>query len=68
MKNKLKALREEFNLSQEKLAEELNVSRQTIISLEKGRYSPSLQLAFQISRRFNLLIEEIFFYGEDKDD
>ncbi len=60
MKNNLEKLRKQSNLSQEELAEILKVSRQTISSLENGRYNPSLLLAFKISDYFNLPIEEIF--------
>ena len=60
MKNNLEKLRKQSNLSQEELAEILKVSRQTISSLENGRYNPSLLLAFKISGYFNLAIEEIF--------
>ncbi|RDY70720.1 transcriptional regulator, partial [Halobacillus trueperi] len=49
-------------LSQEKLAEKLQVSRQTIISIEKNRYSPSLPLAFEIARVFGVRIEDLFIY------
>lgn len=49
-----------MGLTQDELAEKLEVSRQTIISLEKGRYNPSLILAFKIAKLFNCLIEEIF--------
>lgn len=61
MKNKLKVLRAEHNLSQAELAERLLVSRQTINALENGKYDPSLPLAFKIARLFNLKIEEVFF-------
>lgn len=61
MENKLKKLRSQQGLSQEKLAELLGVSRQSIIAIESGRFNPSLQLAFSISRVFNLPIEKIFF-------
>ncbi len=60
MKNNLEKLRKQSNLSQEELAEILKVSRQTISSLENGRYNPSLLLAFKISDYFKLPIEEIF--------
>lgn len=60
MKNKLKFLRESNNLSQEEIGRMLNVSRQTIISIEKGKFNPSLQLAFKISKIFNFSIEDIF--------
>ncbi|MDN3237988.1 helix-turn-helix transcriptional regulator [Pseudomonas sp. WAC2] len=60
MKNRLKELRAERNWSQADLASQLDVSRQTINAIENGRYDPSLQLAFQISRIFALPIEAIF--------
>lgn len=62
MKNKLEILRKEKRISQEDLANILEVSRQTISSLENGRYCPSILLAFKISKFFNLKIEEIFIY------
>ncbi len=67
MKNNIKELREKFNLTQEQLGELLNVSRQTIISLEKGKYNPSIILAFKLSETFNCKIEDVFIYeGEEK--
>lgn len=60
MKNRLTELRQERGLSQQKLAELLGVSRQTIISIEKGRFDPSLPLAFQLAAVFQLKIEDIF--------
>ncbi|MCI6269152.1 MAG: helix-turn-helix transcriptional regulator [Candidatus Ventricola sp.] len=65
MKNRLEALRREKGIRQEDLAQALNVSRQTIISLEKGKYNPSLALAFRLARYFGLPIEEIF---DDSDE
>lgn len=65
MKNKLEELRKNKGLSQEQLAEKVLVSRQTIISLEKGRYNPSLDLAFRLSKSFNAPIEDIFIYEEE---
>ena len=65
MKNRLEALRREKGIRQEDLAQALNVSRQTIISLEKGKYNPSLALAFRLARYFALPIEEIF---DDSDE
>lgn len=67
MKNKLKKLREEKEINQKKLAEILKVSRQTICSLESGKYNPSIILAFKISKFFNKPIEEIFIYEEGID-
>lgn len=60
MKNCLKVLRAKQNLTQEALANELGVSRQTINAIEKGKYDPSLPLAFKISRLFAMPIEDIF--------
>ncbi len=65
MKNRLEELRKERGIKQEDLASALEVSRQTISSLEKGRYNPSIQLAFKIAKFFGLLIEDIFLYEED---
>lgn len=65
MKNRLEALRREYGITQEELAEKLEVSRQTIGSLENGRYNPSILLAFRIARLFALSIEEIFIYEEN---
>ena len=66
MKNKVKQLRENFNLTQQDLAEKVDVSRQTIISLENGKYNPSILLAHKIARTFNLSIEEIFIFEEEE--
>ncbi|MEX3609595.1 helix-turn-helix transcriptional regulator [Rothia sp. LK2588] len=60
MDNTLKELRAAQRLSQQKLADELGVSRQTIISIEKGRFDPSLPLAFQLAQIFDCRIEDIF--------
>lgn len=65
MKNKLEMLRKERGIRQEDLAQALGVSRQTIISLEKGKYNPSLALAFRLARYFALPIEQIF---DDSDE
>ena len=65
MKNRLEELRKEHNIKQEELAAALEVSRQTIGSLENGRYNPSIVLAFKIARYFNLSIEDIFIYEEE---
>lgn len=58
-------MRKARNISQEELAGALEVSRQTIISLEKGRYNPSITLAFKLARYFGVTIEDIFIYEED---
>ena len=65
MKNRLEALRKSHGVSQEELAAALEVSRQTIGSLENGRYNPSILLAFKLARFFGMTIEEIFIYEED---
>jgi len=64
MKNKLKVYRAMNDLTQEDLAKELKVTRQTIIAIEKLKYDPSLALAFKIARFFNVQIEEIFLDTE----
>ena len=65
MKNRLEEIRKQHNIKQEELALALEVSRQTIGSLENGRYNPSIILAFKIARYFGLSIEEIFIYEEE---
>lgn len=65
MKTKIQELRKEKGLSQEKLALELGVTRQTVISLEKEKYVASLELAFKIARFFDKSIEEVFIYEEE---
>jgi len=62
MKNTLRELRHQFSYTQEDLANLLNVSRQTVISIESGRYNPSLDLAFKISSVFKVPIETIFIF------
>lgn len=64
MKNRLEELRKQKGIKQEDLAKALEVSRQTIGSLENGRYNPSIILAFKIARYFERSIEEIFIYEE----
>lgn len=65
MKNRLKVLRAERDLTQAQLAEVLDVSRQTLIAIEKGKFDPSLPLAFKIAYYFERQIEDIFHYEED---
>ena len=60
MKNKLKVLRAERNWTQAQLSDELDVSRQTVNAIEKGKFDPSLPLAFKAARLFGLSIEDIF--------
>ncbi len=62
MKNRLKVYRAVFNLTQEELAKKLGVTRATINAIENGRYDPSLKLAFQIARFFEVNIEDVFIY------
>ncbi|HEK9847564.1 TPA: helix-turn-helix transcriptional regulator, partial [Streptococcus equi subsp. equi] len=64
MKNRLEEIRKENGITQEELASILEVSRQTIGSLENGRYNPSIILAFKIAKYFSLSIEDIFIYEE----
>jgi putative transcriptional regulator len=64
MKNKIKVFRAMHDLTQEDLAREIGVTRQTILAIEKGKYVPSLDLAFKIARYFNVTIEETFAYEE----
>lgn len=68
MKNRLEELRKQRGIKQEELAAALEVSRQTIGSLENGRYNPSITLAFKIARYFGMSVEDIFIYEEDHGD
>lgn len=65
MKNRLEEIRKQWGIRQETLASALEVSRQTIGSLENGRYNPSIILAFKIARYFGMRIEDIFIYEEE---
>jgi putative transcriptional regulator len=67
MENRLELLRTQKGMTQQDLADQAGVSRQTIISLERGRYNPSIILAFRLARLFNVTIEEIFIYSEEQD-
>ena len=64
--NRLEELRRQHGIRQEELADALGVSRQTIGSLENGRYNPSILLAFKLARYFGLAIEDIFLYEEEQ--
>lgn len=64
MENRLRELRETLSMTQEELAARAGVSRQTIISLEKGKYNPSITLAYKLSQIFGLSIEELFMLNE----
>jgi putative transcriptional regulator len=65
MKNKIKVFRAMHDMTQEDLAQATGVTRQTILAIEKGKYIPSLDLAFKISRYFKVNIEEVFTYDEE---
>ncbi|MBP2045615.1 helix-turn-helix transcriptional regulator [Methanobacterium aggregans] len=66
MKNKLKVFRAMNDITQEGLAEKLGVTRQTIIAIEKDKYDPSLSLAFKMAMLFQVKIEDIFLYEDEK--
>ncbi len=65
MKNRLEEMRNQLGWTQQELADKAEVSRQTIISLENGRYNPSILLAFRLAKLFNVKIEDIFIYSEE---
>lgn len=64
LENRIKEYRKKIGLTQEELANEVDVTRQTVISLENGKYIASLQLAFKLARFFKVSIEELFIYEE----
>lgn len=64
MKNRIEEIRKAAGIRQEDFAKALEVSRQTISSLETGRYNPSIQLAYKIAKYFDLSIEEVFLFEE----
>lgn len=66
MENKIRDLRKELGITQEDLAQRAEVSRQTISSLEKGRYDPSIFLAYKIAKIFGLTIEDVFIFDEEE--
>ena len=65
MKNKIKVYRAMHDLTQEALADKLQVTRQTILAIEKRKYAPSLELAFKIAEFFDVKIEDVFQYKEN---
>lgn len=65
MKNRIEEIRKEKGIRQEELAKAMGVSRQTISSLENGRYNPSIFLAYKIARHFGMTIEEVFLFEEE---
>ena len=66
MKNRLEEIRRQRGIKQEELAEAMKVSRQTISSLENGRYNPSVILAIKLARYFEMKVEDIFIYEEEQ--
>lgn len=68
MENKIKEYREKKNLSQGKLAELCNVSRQTINAIENNKYDPTLQLAFDLARNLGITVDELFFGGKEVEE
>ena len=65
LKNKIENIRKEKNIRQEDFAKAMGVSRQTISSLENGRYNPSILLAYKIAKYFEMTIEEVFIFDEE---
>ena len=65
MNNRIQDLRKEKGLTQQGLAEKLGVSRQTIISLENGKYNPAISLAYKLAKVFGLTIEDVFIFDEE---
>ena len=65
MKNKIKVFRAMYDLTQEDLAQAIGVTRQTILAIEKGKYVPSLDLAFRIARYFKVNVEEVFTFESE---
>ena len=65
MKNKIESIRKERGILQEEFAKAMDVSRQTISSLENGRYNPSILLAHKIAKYFGMAIEEVFIFEEE---
>ncbi|WAI01412.1 helix-turn-helix transcriptional regulator [Methanogenium organophilum] len=68
MKNKIKVFRAMRDMTQEELAEKISVTRRTINSIERGKYNPSIEVAYRIARTFNVTIEEVFCFDEDSGD
>lgn len=68
MKSRLEEIRRQRGIKQEELAEAMKVSRQTISSLENGRYNPSVILAIKLARYFEMKVEDIFIYEEEQDE
>ena len=66
MKNRIEAIRQERGILQDEMAKAMGVSRQTISSLENGRYNPSIMLAYKIAKYFGMTIEDIFVFEEEE--
>ena len=66
MKNRIEAIRKERGILQDEIAKAMGVSRQTISSLENGRYNPSIMLAYKIAKYFGMTIEEVFVFEEEE--
>lgn len=66
MKNRIESIRKERGIRQDEFAKSMGVSRQTISSLENGRYNPSIMLAYKIAKYFGLTIEEVFIFEEEE--
>ncbi len=64
MKTKIKELRTKYNMTQEELAKKVGVRRETIVFLEKGKYNPSLKLAYKVAKILNTKIEELFIFDD----
>lgn len=66
MKTRIKEFRMKYKMTQEELAKRVGVRRETIVFLEKGKYNPSLKLAYKIARVFNVRIEDLFIFDEEE--
>ncbi|WP_421052621.1 helix-turn-helix transcriptional regulator [Lysinibacillus capsici] len=68
MKNRIRELRKLNKITQEELSKQVGVSRQSIIAIESGKFNPSLELAYNISKAFNSTIEEVFIFEEGENE
>lgn len=68
MKNRIRELRKMKKITQEELSKQVGVSRQSIIAIESGKFNPSLELAYNISKAFNSTIEEVFIFEEEENE
>ena len=68
MKTRIKEYRAKYNMTQEELARRVGVRRETIVFLEKGKYNPSLKLAYRIAKVFNTTIEDIFLFDDEREE